>query len=72
MRRAQAQGRTWASLALYTAAGQYHSGKYFYSREGAEPPVVRLAYVFGRSSGLQPLPDTPIRLFLPHVKGGRN
>ena len=42
VRRAQAQGRSWASLALYTAAGQYHSGKYFYSREGAEPPVVRL------------------------------
>mgnify|MGYP000940709587 CR=1 FL=1 len=68
VRRAQTQGRTWASLALYTAAGQYHSGKFFYSREGAEPPVVRITYVFGRSSGLQPLPDAPIRLFLPHVK----
>ena len=45
VRRAQAQGRSWASLALYTAAGQYHSGKYFYSREGAEPPVVRIAYL---------------------------
>ena len=68
VRRAQGQGRNWAALALYTAAGQYHSGKYFYSREGAEPPVVRIRYVFGRSSGLQPLPDAPIRLFLPHVK----
>ena len=51
VRRAQAQGRTWASLALYTAAGQYHSGKYFYSREGAEPPVVRIAYLPAAAQG---------------------
>jgi hypothetical protein len=31
-------------MALYTAAGQYHSGKYFWSREGSEPPVVTIAY----------------------------
>ena len=45
VRRAQAEGRSWASLALYTAAGQYHSGKFFYSREGVEPPSVRMAYI---------------------------
>jgi hypothetical protein len=44
-KRAQANGRTWASMALYTAAGQYHSGKYFSSREGGEPPIVRIAYL---------------------------
>ena len=56
VRRAQAQGRSWASLALYTAAGQYHSGKYFYSREGAEPPVVRIAYLPGSAHGSPPAP----------------
>ncbi|MFN8464136.1 MAG: DNRLRE domain-containing protein [Caldilineaceae bacterium] len=71
VRRAQAEGRNWASLALYTAAGQYHSGKYFYSREGAEPPIVRMAYVFGSTPDLQPLPDTQVKLFMPHIKGGQ-
>ncbi len=55
VRRAQAQGRTWASLALYTAAGQYHSGKYFYSREGAEPPIVRMVYLPAHRLGAQPV-----------------
>ncbi len=50
VQRAQLAKRTWASAALYTAAGQYHSGKYFYSREGAEPPRVEIRYV---------LPTTP-------------
>jgi hypothetical protein len=45
VKRAQAGGRGWASLALYTAAGQYHSGKFFWSREGAEPPIVRIGYL---------------------------
>ncbi len=44
VKRAVASGRGWASMALYTAAGQYHSGKYFSSREGGEPPVVQIAY----------------------------
>jgi hypothetical protein len=72
VKRAQADGRSWASLALYTAAGQYHSGKYFSSREGAEPPVVRIAYEMGLPSAPQPLPDMPTLLFLPAIKGGKN
>ena len=55
VRRAQAEGRSWASLALYTAAGQYHSGKYFYSREGAEPPIVRIAYLPASTPAAQPV-----------------
>ena len=47
VQRALAGGRTWSSMGLYTSAGQYHSGKYFWSREGAEPPVVRIAYTGG-------------------------
>jgi hypothetical protein len=57
VRRAQGQGRNWAALALYTAAGQYHSGKYFYSREGAEPPVVRIAYLADAAQGARPTPQ---------------
>ena len=45
VRRAYARGDTQASALLYTAAGQYHSGRYFYSRQGAAPPTVRIAYV---------------------------
>lgn len=46
VKRAQSEGRNWASMALYTAAGQYHSGKQFWSREGGnQAPVVRIAYV---------------------------
>jgi len=44
VKRAVEAERSWASMALYTAAGQYHSGKYFSSREGAEPPLVYIAY----------------------------
>lgn len=29
VKRAVEAERSWASMALYTAAGQYHSGKYF-------------------------------------------
>lgn len=47
VKRALGDGRNWSSMALYTAAGQYHSGKYFSSREGAEPPIVRIAYTLG-------------------------
>ncbi|MBK8047667.1 MAG: DNRLRE domain-containing protein, partial [Anaerolineales bacterium] len=45
VRRAASENRTWASVGLYTAAGQYHSGKYLYSREGTEPPVIHIGYV---------------------------
>lgn len=48
VRRAYAGGRGWASMLLYTAAGQYHSGKYFW---GNEAPIVRIAYTMG---GTQP------------------
>lgn len=58
VKRAQADGRDAASMALYTAAGQYHSGKYFSSREGAEPPVVRIAYTLGGGAGW-PATTTP-------------
>lgn len=44
VRRAYASGGTEAAALWYTAAGQYHSGRYFYSRTGAIPPIVRLAY----------------------------
>jgi hypothetical protein len=70
VRRAQLSGRDWASMAIYTAAGQYHSGKYFYSREGTEPPVVRIAYVNGAPQ--QQLPDMPELLFLPSIKSGQD
>jgi hypothetical protein len=44
--RAVAAGRPSAGMGLYTAAGQYHSGKYFWSREGGnQAPAVRIAYV---------------------------
>lgn len=45
VRRAYARSDVQASVLMYTAAGQYHSGRYFYSRQGAAPPVVRIAYV---------------------------
>jgi hypothetical protein len=44
VRRAYAGGRSWASLLLYTAAGQYHSGKYFW---GNDAPKVWIAYTLG-------------------------
>ena len=31
-------------IVMYTAAGQYHSGKYFYTSHGAEPPVLKVWY----------------------------
>lgn len=33
------------SVLLYTAAGQYHAGRYFYTREGSRKPLLRVAYV---------------------------
>jgi hypothetical protein len=45
VRRGYADGQAEASALMYSAAGQYHSGRYFYSREGALPPIVRIAYV---------------------------
>jgi hypothetical protein len=57
VKRAQADGRTWASMALYTAAGQYHSGKYFWTREGGDQaPVVRIAYTLGETATWTPTP----------------
>jgi hypothetical protein len=44
VRRAYAGNQLEAAALWYTAAGQYHSGRYFYSRIGAIPPVVRIAY----------------------------
>lgn len=44
VRRAYADGRSWASMLLYTAAGQYHSGKYFW---GGDAPRVHIAYTLG-------------------------
>ena len=71
VRRAQAEGRNWASLALYTAAGQYHSGKYFYSREGAEPPVVRIAYLPAAAQGSRPAPPAPAPAWEPVLDSAR-
>ncbi len=68
VRRAQAQGRSWASLALYTAAGQYHSGKYFYSREGAEPPVVRIAYLPAGARGARTAPPAQAPIWAPALE----
>ena len=42
---ALARGELQASVLAATAAGQYHSGKYYYSTEGAVAPKVRIAYV---------------------------
>ena len=52
IKRARAAQATDAAVLLYTAAGQYHSGRYFYTRNGPEilRPVVRVAYL---------LPTTP-------------
>ena len=44
VKRAQAAGRSWASMALYTSSGDYHSGKYFWAKGSQEEPVVRIAY----------------------------
>jgi hypothetical protein len=44
VQRAYAAGDSAAAVLFATAAGQYHSGKYFYSREGAMPPTVRIYY----------------------------
>ena len=52
---ALARGDSTASILAATAAGQYHSGKYYYSTEGAVPPKVRIAYVV---SSEPPAPPT--------------
>jgi len=44
VRRAYQGGDGAASALFATSAGQYHSGKYFYSREGALPPYVRIYF----------------------------
>jgi hypothetical protein len=61
VRRAQADGRGSVTVGLYTAAGQYHSGKYFWSREGKTPPVVTIAYTLPGEDTTQwtPTPTPP-------------
>ena len=44
VRRAAERGDSQAAALLYTAAGQYHAGKYFYTAQGAIPPVLRISY----------------------------
>lgn len=52
VRRAQAAGRAWASFATYTGSGDYHSGKYIWTREGADQaPVVRIWYAVRQAGG---------------------
>ncbi len=45
VQQARGDGRSWASVALYTAAGQYHSGKYFWQRITNQAPTVTIAYL---------------------------
>ena len=59
VRRAYARGDAQASVLMYTAAGQYHSGRYFYSRQGAAPPNVRIAYVTDVPGVATPSPTVP-------------
>jgi hypothetical protein len=58
VRRGYADGQAEASALLYSAAGQYHSGRYFYSREGAIPPTVRIAYVRDNNGGVATMVPT--------------
>ena len=44
VQRAYQAGQGDAAALLYTAAGQYHSGRYIYTSEGAAPPAVRISY----------------------------
>jgi hypothetical protein len=46
------------SALLYTAAGQYHSGRYIYTREGGVKPVLRVAYTMGGQATATPVPPT--------------
>ena len=58
VRRAYAGGRGAASMLLYTAAGQYHSGKYFW---GNDAPRVQIAYTTGEAPAWTPTAQaTPI------------
>jgi hypothetical protein len=54
VRRGYEAGQAEASAGFYTSAGQYHSGRYFYSSEGALPPTVRIAYVLGTLATPEP------------------
>jgi hypothetical protein len=61
VKRAYANGQTHASFLAYTAAGQYHSGKFIWTREASGnpswPPVVRIAYA--AAGAPTPTPTTP-------------
>lgn len=57
VKRAVAENRTVVSTVMYTSAGQYHSGKQFYSREGAAPPVVKIWYA-PTTTTVTPTPTT--------------
>lgn len=59
VRRAYARGDSLASVLFNTSAGQYHSGKYFYSREGALKPVVRIYYELPATATPSPTATMP-------------
>ncbi len=59
VRRALLRGDSDAAALLYTAAGQYHSGRYFYTREGGNPPTVRIAYTIGQGEPTWTATPTP-------------
>ena len=56
VKRAMQEGRGWASVALYTASGDYHSGKQFWAL-GSEQPVVSIAYTLGETPAWTPTPS---------------
>ena len=59
VKRAVDRGDSEAAALLYTAAGQYHSGRYFYTREGSVKPVVRVAYTLQEEPTAWPSSPTP-------------
>ena len=65
VRRAVARGDAEAAALLYTAAGQYHSGRYFYTREGSVKPVVRIAYTLEGEPTWTPTSAPPPTATLP-------
>lgn len=58
---AQQAGSDRAYAAIYTAAGQYHAGKHFWSRESHWPPEVQISYVIddGVATPIPTVPPTP-------------
>jgi hypothetical protein len=58
VRRCKADSAAECSFLISTSAGQYHSGKFVYSREVSEwPPTVRIAYAAANAP--TPTPTTP-------------